>query len=144
MKKILFAVLGMLMPVFAFAQGNPTAPIPGNPDFGQVSDILGYTLSVLSMVVPIVLVLALIYFIWNVIQYVTSKDEEERGAAKSAMIYGLIGFFVVLSVWGLVNLIGIVTGVKTGGSVPAPCIPGWVTDVQGQCCPVLNSNNLCQ
>lgn len=49
--------------------------------------------------------LAVVWFIWNVIQYTISDDEEKKGKAKEQMIWGIIGIAVIVSVWGLVSLL---------------------------------------
>jgi hypothetical protein len=34
-----------------------------------------------------------------------ANDEEKKGQGKNLMLWGLIGFFVMVSVWGLVNIL---------------------------------------
>ena len=82
----------------------------------QVGVILVQVRDVLNLVMPIVLGLGVIYFIWGVIQYVTAKDEEKKKEGRGIMIMGIIGIFVIASVWGLVALIAGFTGVGQGGS----------------------------
>jgi hypothetical protein len=46
-------------------------------------------------------------FIWGVVQYVINSDEEAKKAkGKEFMIWGIIGLTVMVSVWGLVNVLG--------------------------------------
>lgn len=47
----------------------------------------------------------------------------------------IVGIIIIIVLWGLFNLMGILTGVKTGGSVAAPCLPGWSIDNLGRCTP---------
>jgi len=61
--------------------------------------------------------LAVIYFFWGLAQYIIkSGNEEARTEARNIMIYGIIILFVMLSVWGLVGLVGSTFGVGQGGS----------------------------
>ncbi|MDP3661450.1 MAG: pilin [bacterium] len=61
---------------------------------------------ILNLVLPIIGALALIWFFWGIIQYVLKADNEEKqAAARSYMIYAVIGMFVMFSVWGLVALV---------------------------------------
>lgn len=102
MKKSLikFGVLGsVLVPFLAFAQQLP----------GQSTDVFG-VLAIVSRVINIVTIIlvaaAILMFIWGVIQYISSGgDEEKQKAARSTMIYGIIGIFVIVAVWGLVNIL---------------------------------------
>ena len=112
MKKGLIAFLSFFAPAIAFAQ-NPT----------QLYGLLDITRTVINWVVPIVVTLGVIYFIWAVIQYVTVKDEEERAKSKSHMIYGIIGLFVVVSIWGLIQFLGTTLGISSGaGQGYVPCV----------------------
>jgi hypothetical protein len=52
--------------------------------------------------------LALIYFLWGVLQFIMSADNDEaRNTGKRHMIWGIIGMFIMISAWGI---IGIITG----------------------------------
>lgn len=115
MKKVLFLAGSFLLPSLALAQG-------GGTNQAQLVGILTIVKNVLNLVIPIVVTLGVIYFIWAVIQYVTVKDEEERAKSRSHMIYGIIGLFVVVSIWGLIGFIGSTVGVGQGGSGIVPCV----------------------
>lgn len=101
--------LTALLPFVALAQSGT-----------QVVTILTQILTILNIVVPIVLGLGIIYFIYGVISYVTAKDEEKKKEARGIMIYGIIGIFVIASIWGLVALIANFTGVGQGGGISNP------------------------
>ncbi len=97
MKKKLGYIGGALfLPFVAFAQINSV-----NEAGRIVIDLIN------NVAVPIVFALAFIVFIWGIFQYFIQggQDEEKRDAGKSLMLWGLIGFFVMVSVWGLVNIL---------------------------------------
>jgi hypothetical protein len=57
-------------------------------------------------VIPLLFALATIYFLWGVLSYIMSADDEKGIAeARSYIIYGLVGLFVIVSMWGLVGLV---------------------------------------
>ncbi len=81
---------------------------------------------ILATIIPILITLAVVYFIWGVIQYTVSTDEEKKKKARGAIIQGLIGLFVIIAFWGIIRVISNTFGV---GSVQLqrneiPCIPG--------------------
>lgn len=123
-KKLIFGAASFLAPVAVFAQG-PGAPTPqgGTSSGNLIAGLLSIAKKTLDTIIPIIIVLGVIYFIWAVIQYVTVKDEEERGKARSHMIMGLIALFVIVSIWGLIGFIATTTGVGQGGNVPLPNVP---------------------
>jgi hypothetical protein len=60
-----------------------------------------------NVAVPLLFAIAFIVFIWGVFQYFIAggHDEEKRETGKSLMLWGIIGFFIMVSVWGLVNIL---------------------------------------
>jgi len=56
-----------------------------------------------------------------VVQYITAGgDEEKRKAGRNTMLYGIIGLFVMVAVWGLVNVLISTFGLDTA----VPVVPG--------------------
>lgn len=78
----------------------------------------------LDLLVPVVISLALIYFIWGIIQYVIAQSEETKADAKTHIIYGVIAMFVIVSIWGITNFIAVYLGITPFLSYPIiPQIP---------------------
>lgn len=74
-----------------------------------------------NVLVPVLFAVAFIVFLWGAFDtfILGHQSEEVKEKGKNLMLWGLIGFFVMVSVWGLVNLL---TGSiqLTGQSVPPP------------------------
>ncbi len=65
-------------------------------------------------VIPFLITLAVVGFIWGVIQYFLNPDnEEKRKKGKSYILWGLISLFVMVSMWGLVALLSDTFRIKT-------------------------------
>lgn len=104
---ILLALGMYAVPAIAFAQ--------------TLGSILADIRGLLDTLVPILIVLALVYFIWGVIKYITSTgDEEGQSQARNIMIWGIIALFVIVSVWGLVAVLQSTFGVGTGSFITPP------------------------
>ena len=100
MKKIAYSALALALtfPAFAFAQ----------PRVDSVQDVGQFIVGLINNIaVPVIFALAFLVFIWGVFTYFIAggSDEEKRGKGRSLMLYGLLGFFVMVSVWGLVNIL---------------------------------------
>lgn len=90
--KKFFPVAAYLLPLILFAQ--------------TIDDIALRVKGILDLVVPILMVLALIYFFVGLVKYIMSAgDEESKSAGRSIMINGVIALFVMAAVWGLVAVI---------------------------------------
>ena len=61
---------------------------------------------VFNAIIPLLMVAATVFFLWGVLQFVTSGgDEDKRKEGRDHIIYGLIGLFIMVAVWGLVGAI---------------------------------------
>lgn len=86
--------------------------------------ILGNIARLLGYIIPVLITLAVVYFIWGVIQYTVSTDEEAKKGARGKIIQGLIGLFVIVAFWGILSLITTTFGVGPEQLNPMdiPCI----------------------
>ena len=119
MKKIIGLAGIYGLPMIALAQFNLGTGGSPNP----ILTIIGKVGQILNAVVPIVITLALIYFIWGVAKYVTASSDEAKQEARDVMIYGAIGLFFIVSIWGIVALLQQFTGVQ-GLTAPPGGLPG--------------------
>ncbi|MCR4306785.1 MAG: pilin [Candidatus Yonathbacteria bacterium] len=103
MKKFIPLIALLVLPAIALAQ--------------TVQTVIATVSNILNLVIPIVITLAVIYFFWGLAKYILNADNEEaRTEGRSIMIYGIIALFVMVSVWGLIGLVGNTFNVGQGGS----------------------------
>lgn len=114
MKKALAISSGTLaalaLPLITFAQTTVS----------NLSDVGTFVINFINgVIVPVLFAVAFIVFLWGAfdtfILGATNDTAKEKG--KSLMLWGLIGFFVMVSVWGLVNLL---TGTLSFGNNSGP------------------------
>jgi hypothetical protein len=74
-------------------------------------------IDMIKTLVPLVVGLTLLYFIWGIFQLVRSNSEDSRKEAIGVITYGIISLFVMISVWGLVNIL---TSTFFGGGLIIP------------------------
>ncbi len=78
----------------------------------------------ITAAVPVVIGLAILLFLWGLARYMLNQDDAEaRAGARSIMLWGVVIIFVMIALWGLVNLLETLTGVGTGTARPAPALP---------------------
>lgn len=56
-------------------------------------------------IIPLLYALAFIMFLVGIVRYFFFGGDEAREKGKQLIIWGLIGFFVIFSVWGIVKLL---------------------------------------
>jgi heme/copper-type cytochrome/quinol oxidase subunit 4 len=59
-----------------------------------------------SGLIPLLFALAVIYFIINIVRFFFIQGGEEGiQKGQQSILYGLIGLFVIFSIWGIVNIL---------------------------------------
>ncbi len=78
-----------------------------------------------NVFVPVIFSLAFIIFIWGVFRYFIAgaADPTEQEKGKHFIIYGLIGFVIMVSVWGLVNVLTNTFGLNSSNAPSYPTLP---------------------
>src|SRR3989338_2165832 len=88
----LFVPLSLFAPLVASAQ--------------TATDIINIVIRVINnALVPLVLAVAFLVFIWGLYQYFIAGSEEDKKQGRSLMIWGILAFFVMLTVFGIVNVL---------------------------------------
>ena len=79
-----------------------------------LGDIINFfSCTLIKSVIPLLFTLSIAGFIWGMIQFfLNPENEEKRKSGKSYMLWGLITLFVMISMWGLVGVLGTTFGVK--------------------------------
>jgi hypothetical protein len=89
-------------------------------NFSTLSDALTSVTDLINRLIPIVISIALLLFLIGIVQFVTAGgDEEKRAAARGMIIFGIIALFVMVSVWGFVNILS-KTFFGSGGNLSNP------------------------
>lgn len=107
----------LLIPFFAFAQ------------FGVVDDFFGNIMTFINdVLVPLIFAVALFMFVYGMYKYfiykgATSSVAEEEG--KNLMIYAIVAFVLMISIWGIVNLLagGLQEGLGTQNNINPSSLP---------------------
>jgi hypothetical protein len=86
--------------------------------------IQGYSSSIIGIInnilIPVLISLAFIVFLWGIYNYFIAgaNNDTKRGEGKVFALYGIIGFVILFSVWGIVQIFMGTLGL-TATNVPA-------------------------
>jgi len=111
MRPFLFLLL-VTMPLVAFGAGDTFRSL--------VNELVSFFN---TTIVPFIFAISFLVFIWGVFQYVIYPSEEKKTEGKQIILWGIIAFFVMLSVWGIVNLINSSLFFNYGGGLKTPNPP---------------------
>ena len=115
MKKTLLGIFGtFFVPKIARAAG-------GLQDF--ISGFAGFLNSTL---VPLLFALAFLFFLVNATRYfiIGGDKEAERAKARTFATWGIIAFVLMVSIWGIVNLLVNGFGIDNSGPICPDFLPG--------------------
>ena len=96
-----------VLPVLASAQA-----------FAQQGQLKGYLSSIVDFVnnyiIPMIIAAAILFFIWGMFKFfiLGGADEEKRKSGQQLMIWAVVGLVLMLSIQGIVNIVGDAVGLK--------------------------------
>jgi hypothetical protein len=100
-------------------QGNTTTSGAGNSlrecssiKFKSVIDILIWLKCIaVSVLIPLIFAAAFVVFLWGVLKFMYASDATKKKEGQKFIWYGLIGLFVMVSVWGIIKIVGTTLGI---------------------------------
>lgn len=112
-KRLYFVFILVALPVLA-----------GAADLSQTDSLLKTADRIITRtVVPLVFVLALLFFFWGVAKYIKNEGQG-KDDGKKIMVWGVVALFVASSIWGLVYFIRLELGINQINTVPIPSVTG--------------------
>ena len=81
----------------------PTLVSAAAKNLGQIFTEI--TVLLLKPFVYLLLTSAVVVFFWGMVKYIYSLGEKEKADGRWLMVWGVIALFVMVSVWGLVNIL---------------------------------------
>lgn len=95
--------------IFISSTGLALAQVPGQTR--TLRDVAVLVVSYFRIAIYLVMALAVLLFVWNVFKYFFMPDKDKVEAGKYVM-YSIIGFVVIFTFWGLVQLLINTTGLN--------------------------------
>jgi len=90
-------IISLLSPLYALAQEVPESALAL---MGKIYNVI------LNPIIALLFALAFVYFIWGVIRYAWSGEQESmREEGKRSIVWGVVGMFIMFSVFGIMRLI---------------------------------------
>ena len=73
------------------------------PQLKTLKDVICLVNNYLGYTIPLLFSVALVVFIFGIVRYIFIQEKKEE--ARNLILWGIIGLFVMFSVWGLVNVL---------------------------------------
>ena len=116
----IFLTMVMFFPMVAFGAGGLCASVPNSikieSSTTSFSDVINFgTCTLERSVIPLMFSIAMVVFLYGIVMFIKEENAEEKEKRRQFMIWGVVAFAVMFSVWGLVGLLENTFGVD--GSV---------------------------
>ncbi len=96
----------------------------GQVNGGALLQLLSLAQEIMSRLVPFAVTLAVLAFFWFLIKFIfKSGDATGRADSLKGMGFSILALFVMVSIWGIIGLLGSIVGVGQGGNIPIPGVP---------------------
>jgi hypothetical protein len=110
--------------LFVFA----LTPFIASAQLNNITALITSVGRIVNLLIPILVGVAVLFFFWGLIKYIRSSG---KGHAEglNIMIAGIVSFFIMVSLYGIVNFAGSALGIAPNGQgnatrPNAPSIPG--------------------
>lgn len=82
-------------------------------DFSSLKAFVSSLLGIINgLIVPLLVTVGVVFFVWNLTLFVIRSDNEsERAKAKSYMLWSIIAFFLIFSIWGIIAVLRNTVGI---------------------------------
>lgn len=119
-------ILGIFpFPVLALTC-TPGGTVLSDPGSQNVSGIVCFVLDYVNQIVLILVSGSLLVFVWGIAKFILSAGDEKKVAeGKTLMFWGVVALFVMVSVWGIIQLF--YNDIFGGGSIGVPTLPEGTT-----------------
>jgi uncharacterized membrane protein YidH (DUF202 family) len=62
--------------------------------------------TIINPLITLLMVLGVLYFLWGLVQFIANAaDSEGRETGKRHMIWGIVGLFIMVSVFGIIQVL---------------------------------------
>ena len=104
--------LSLFLPALASAQTN-----------GTISGVFILFSALLNALIGILITIAIVIFFWGLIKYMMTMGTEDAHKAIHLMIWGIVSIFVMVSIWGIIQLLQRTFGVERTQAIIPGAVP---------------------
>jgi len=98
------ATTSSVSPSVPTSTGVSVSTCSSNPFTSLLSIAIWAKCIIGEIIIPGIFTLAFVVFLWGVFKFIRASDKADKDESKQFIYMGLIGLFVMVSVWGIINI----------------------------------------
>lgn len=99
-------------------------PVVALAQFNEIDTFIGkVTTFINNILIPLIFAIALLSFIWGMFRLFIHKNAEEAEEGKKLAVYAVVGFVLMVSIWGIVNVVANGIGLSGQQVQQLPAVP---------------------
>jgi hypothetical protein len=89
-----------------------------NTGLSLINNLITQANGIVAKLVPLTVGLGLVAFFWYLVKFIWKADEDPKAREEGlkGMGYSILAIFVMVSIWGIIALMGSMLGIGQGGS----------------------------
>ena len=108
------------LPFISITVGAIVAPSLAFASLSTIDDVLDYLITAATPLLSILIGIAVVVFFWGIVKTIAhGGDETAREEGKQLMIWGMLGFVVMVSFWAIIGFLQ-ESFIASAGGPPTP------------------------
>lgn len=97
----------------------------------SVGEFITFLIGPLTYLIYILFSVAILVFFWGIVVFIAhAGDERKVEEGKGFIVWGIVGIFVLVSIWGILGYIQSSLGLNAGGNLfEGPSLPTYVPNL---------------
>lgn len=109
--------------------GIPVCDDGGGGNLSPIANLIDDAQGIVQQLIPLTVGMGLVAFFWFLIVFITKGGEsgDAKNSSLKGMGYSILAMFVMVSIWGIIALIGGMLGIGQGGGADMQFkLPGFI------------------
>jgi len=99
---LLLAVL--VLPISAEAACTPNSVVAPSGPPSDFADFVCYVTNFVGILLPFLTTISVLVFFWGIVKFISAAgDEKKIEDGKKFLVWGVIGLFIMFSIWGILQ-----------------------------------------
>lgn len=106
-------IMSFFVPTLALAQSRGNGVCDAIKLNSLFNILIWIKCFIVNAIIPLIFALAFLFFLWGIFKFMRASDAKSKQESQKLIWWGLIGLFVMVSVWGIIKILGTTLGIES-------------------------------